>query len=203
MIKSFFACLGAFLVAVILSGCTPVGVAAGMGVTVGTASFQEGGIKTAAKDTTIKLRIADAWIKHDFDIYRKLNLTVKEGRVLITGSVPNPDMRVDAIRLAWQADGVKQVINEISVDEDSSVGGLFKDSLITGSIATKIMFDKHIQSINYNIDTANGNVYVMGVAQNQKELDLVIEYARNTKNVTNVISYVRLSNESITNIDKL
>lgn len=178
-----------------LSGCAPVGIAAGAGATVGVAAAQEGGIKGATTDAAIRMQITDLWLKHSFDLYRRLSMTVKEGRVLITGTVPNPDLRVDAVRLAWQADGVRQVINEITIDKDAGIGNYINDSWITSQIKTYMTFDKYIQSINYSVETVNGTVYLMGIAQDQKELDRVLDYARNTKYVKNVISYVRLRGE--------
>lgn len=176
----------------LLPACSPVGLVAGAGASVGVALSQEGGIRTAVTDNAIQLKITELWVRHEFKLYRKLSMTVKEGRVLITGSVPNPDMRVDAVRLAWQADGVRQVLNEITVDEGNGVTGAVSDSWITSSLRTKLMLDKYIESINYNIDTSNGSVYLMGIAQDQKELDRVIDYARRTKHVKNVVNYVRL-----------
>lgn len=176
-----------------LTGC--LGAAAGAGASVGVAAAQEGGLKGAAADTAIRLAVTDAWLKHNLDMYSRLSMTVKEGRVLVTGSVPTPDMRVDAIRLVWQAQGVKQVINEIRVDGGDGVTGYMTDTWVTGNIKTRVMLDKYIQSINYSIETVGGVVYLMGVAQDQKELDRVISYARNTKHVKNVVSYVRLRGE--------
>jgi len=116
--------------------------------------------------------------------------------VLLTGDVPNPEMRVDAVRLAWQADGVRQVINEIKVEGGGGVTGYVSDSWITSNIRTKMTFDKYVQSINYSVETVDGTVYLMGIAQDQKELDRVIDYARNAKYVKNVTSYVRLRGET-------
>ncbi|MBI3441519.1 MAG: BON domain-containing protein [Proteobacteria bacterium] len=189
---------GLVCIVLLSAGCSPVGLVAGAGASVGIASAQEGGFRGAVTDSAIQLKIADLYIRHSFDMYRKLSVIVKEGRVLITGSVPNADMRVDAIRLAWQADGVRQVLNEVTVDDGKS-GGVtvtISDSLITSGIKTKLMLDKYVQSINYNVDTANGNVYLMGIAQDQKELDRVIDYARNTSHVKNVVNYVRLRYEN-------
>jgi osmotically-inducible protein OsmY len=195
-----YPCMGILAAVVLLSGCDPVGLAVGAGASIGVASEQEGGVRGAITDDAIQLKIADLWVKKDFTMFRKLNATVKEGRVLLTGSVPTPDMRVDAVRLAWQADGVRQVLNEISVDEGGGVTGAVIDSWITSNIKSKLMIDKYVQSINYNIDTVNGNVYLMGVAQNQKELTRVMDYARNASHVHNVVSYVRLKYEDPNNI---
>jgi osmotically-inducible protein OsmY len=197
MRKNLFAVSAALLSVLPLSGC--IGVAAGAGASVGVAAAQEGGIQGAASDTQIRMKVTDAWLKHDLDMYSRLSMTVKEGRVLVTGSVPTPDMRVDAIRLVWQVDGVKQVINEIRVDGGDGVTGYMTDTWVTGNIKTRLVLDKYIQSINYTIETVGGVVYVMGIAQDQKELDRVINYARNTKYVKNVVSYVRLRGEPSTN----
>jgi osmotically-inducible protein OsmY len=178
-----------------LSACSPTGAAVGAGATLGVAAAQEGGITMAATDAAIRLQIHDYWFRHSLDMYRKLDMTVKEGRVLITGTVSDPDVRVDAVRLAWQANGVRQVINEINVENSSSIKNYVTDTWITGSLKTKLMLDKYVQSINYTIDTVNGTVYLMGIAQDQAELDRVTDHARNMNYVKNVVSYVRLRGE--------
>lgn len=183
------------LITAMLAGCTPTSLALSGGTAVGVAAAREGGIKVAATDATIRLQIHDLWFRHDFDMYRKLSLTVREGRVLITGTVPEPDMRVDAVRLAWLASGVREVINEVNVDDPSGLRGYLGDSLITAGIKTRLTFDKDVQSINYTIDTVDNVVYLMGVAQDESELSRAIDHARRTKGVTNVVSYVRLRGE--------
>lgn len=193
MHKKFQIVFALAFTALSLGGC--VGMAVGAGATAGVAAAQEGGIKGAASDTAIRLAVTDAWLKHNLDMYSRLSMTVKEGRVLVTGSVPTPDMRVDAIRLVWQAEGVKQVMNEIRVDGGDGMAGYMTDTWVTGNVKTRIALDKYIQSINYTIETVGGTVYLMGVAQDQKELDRVISYARNTKYVKNVVSYVRMRGE--------
>jgi osmotically-inducible protein OsmY len=192
--------IGILATVALLSGCDPVSLAVGAGASLGVASAQEGGVRGAITDDAIQLKIADFYVKKDFTMFRKLNVTVKEGRVLITGSVPNPDMRVEAVRLAWQADGVRQVLNEISVDDGAGIKSAVVDGWITSNIKAKLMIDKYVESINYNIDTVNGNVYVMGVAQSQKELTRVMDYARNASHVHNVVSYVRLKYEDPDNV---
>jgi len=191
----------ALLLMLSASSCSPVSLALGAGAVVGSAAMQEGGIEVAAEDTAIKVSIIDSWVREDFDIFRNLDLTVKEGRVLITGSVQSPDMRVEAVRLVWKAKGVKQVLNEIMVDEEPmGIISMVSDKVISGSLKTRIMFDKEINSLNYSVDTNKGNIYLMGVARSQEELDKVIDYARKTKNVQNVVNYVRLRQESLDNI---
>lgn len=184
-----------------LSACTAVGVAAGTGATVGIAATKEGGVKNAMKDTTIKLQISDYWFKYDLEMFSRLNLTVEDGRVLLTGVVKEADDRVEAVRLAWQADGVTQVINEIQIkNQGRSLVTYAQDNWITTQLRTKITLDKLVGSINYSIDTIEGVIYLIGVGQDQAEVDRVIDHARNIAGVTQVVNYVRLRGENPPNL---
>ena len=49
--------------------------------------------------------------------------------------------------------------------------------------------------VNYSIETINGVIYVMGIAQSQDELDRVVNHARNISGVQRVVSYVRLKDD--------
>lgn len=179
----------------LLASCSPVGMAAGAGAAVGIAATKEGGISAAASDIRIKALISDKWFRYDLETFAKLNLTVDQGRVLITGVVQNPDHRVEAVRLAWQVDGVKQVINEIRVADGDGLPGFVRDQWITARLRTAITFDRDVQALNYSIETVQGIVYLMGVANSQAELDRVTEIARTIPHVKQVISYAKREGE--------
>jgi osmotically-inducible protein OsmY len=168
----------------------------GPGAAAGIAAAKEGGFQSSITDEGIRLKISDLWFKKDVSMFSKLNLTVNQGRVLVTGVVQNPEDRVEAIRLAWQPKGVKQVINEVRVGKAGNAQSYAQDSWISSQIRSKMIFHRDIQSINYSIDTVQGSVYLMGVAQNQAELDRVIRLCRGIKGVKEVISYVKLAGEA-------
>ena len=88
-----------------------------------------------------------------------------------------------------------QVINEIRVAEGEGLPGYVRDQWITTRLRTAITLDRDVQSINYSIETVDGVVYLMGAAQNQAELNRVIEIARTISNVKQVISYVKMIGE--------
>ncbi len=174
----------------VLTGCA--GALVGAGATAGIAAAQEGGVKRAWSDAQIQAEINKLWFEYDVDTFTKLDLTVNQGRVLIIGVVQKPETRVEAVRLAWQPPGVKQVINEIRVAKGEGVTGFARDTWITSRLRAAITFNRDIQSINYSIDTVQGTVYLMGSAQNQQELNRVIEIARTIPDVKQVVSYVKL-----------
>lgn len=177
----------------LLAGCSSLGVATGVGVAVGTAAVQEGGLSRAASDIALKAQINDLWFRNNFEIFRKVDMTVKQGRVLLTGVVQDPEHRVEAVRLAWQPQRTVQVINEIKVADSAGIVGFAKDKWISGRLRTSLIADKRVESINYSIDTVQGVIYLMGFAQDQSELNHVIDIARRTKNVKQVVSYVKIS----------
>ncbi len=181
------------LLALAASGCTPIGAGLAVGGATGTAAAREGGIKASLEDARISATIHDLWLKHDAEMFIKVGMTVDQGRVLLTGVVQKPEHRVEAVRLAWQAQGVRQVINEIKVANSEGIKGWARDVWISGRLRASILFDKNIQGVNYSIDTVQSIVYLMGVAQDQVELNKVMSYARTVPYVKQVVSYVKLA----------
>ncbi len=181
------------------SACSTLGVATGAAAVTGISAAQEGGLSRAYNDTKIKVLVNEAWFNYDVEAFQKLSTTINHGRILVTGVVQNPEHRVEAIRLVWQVPGVTQVINEIRVAESTGITGFVKDAWITSRLRGSLTLDRKVQSINYSIDTVQGIVYLMGVAQNQAELNQVIETARTISGVKQVVSYVKLAGEPLQN----
>ncbi len=102
-----------------LGACAPVVI--GAGVTAGIAASQERGIEGAVIDTKIRLQINRLWLEESTSLYSQIGLQVQEGRVLLIGQVPGPEIRVTAVRLAWQTENVIEVINEIELGDESSL----------------------------------------------------------------------------------
>ncbi len=177
----------------VLGACTPVVV--GAGVVAGVGASQERGPEGAAADTKIRLEINRLWLEESTSLYGKINLQVQERRVLLTGQVPAPEARVTAVRLAWQAEGVAEVINEIELGDKSSLLDAARDEWIAAELRARLLADRAIASINYSIETVNGSVYLIGVAQDQAELDRALAHARDIAYVRRVLNYMRLKTD--------
>ncbi len=173
----------------LLSGCASVVV--GGAAAAGVAAYQERGIDGVARDTATATRLRAALLEEDEILFRDVGIDVYEGRALMTGRVANEDMRADAIRLAWSTDGVKDVINEINVSPNP-LADMANDAWISAQLKSTITFDTKILAINYSIETVGGVVYLIGIAQSQAELDLVMNHARNISYVRRVVSHVRI-----------
>ncbi|HEX2113662.1 MAG TPA: BON domain-containing protein [Alphaproteobacteria bacterium] len=176
-----------------LQGCIEAAVGAGAGV--GVAAAQERGVKGAVSDTGIRAEINHYWLQKDEKLFINCNLQVHEGRVLVSGAVKDADTRAEAIQLAWKAKGVREVINEIEVTNEGGIGNYARDTAIVTELRSKLLFAKDIQSVNYSIEAVNGVVYMLGVAQNQAELDKALNIARNVNYVRRVVSHVLLKDD--------
>lgn len=182
----------ALMLCLLAGGCSPIGLAGAAGVGVGAAAVREGGITGTLSDTRIHAEVADKLFKYDLGTFSKVSVTVDQGRVLLSGVVQNPEARVEAVRAAWQVHGVRQVINEIKVANGEGISGFVRDTWISTRLRTALTFDDIVQNLNYSIDTVQGTVYLMGVAQDQRELDRALQLARTISGVKGVVSYVKV-----------
>ena len=184
--------LGALATATLpLGGCLLAVVGAGAGAGGYTAG-NERGIGGTATDTGIKASINAIWARDNGQIPSYVDLNIFEGRVLLTGRVPDPRIRDQAVAGAWKASGVKEVINEIQVAQDASFGTAANDNWILARLNSDMVFDGAVRTPNYSLQCVNGTVYILGVARTQNEMDHVLNYARNIPNVRQVKSYIRI-----------
>lgn len=188
--------LAAFAVLAGTTGaCSFWGTVAGGAAVGATAAQTEKGFRRSVSDTEIRIAINDLWFKADEEMFRKLNLQVQEGRVLLSGNVSKAEQRVEAVRLAWQAPGVSEVINEIDIDESSGLDAQARDAWITKELEATLLLDNAVSSINYSVVTVDKVIYLMGVAQSQAELDRVVGHAKDISYVRRVVNYVLLKDD--------
>ncbi|MGB0571006.1 MAG: BON domain-containing protein [Alphaproteobacteria bacterium] len=173
-----------------LAACTPAGVVVGGAASAGVAVSEERGIKGAASDAVIRVRINEAWVQEDFDTFNRLNLQIYEGRILVSGRVPDQAQADKAIKAAWGPSGVREVINEIEISDGGSINDFANDTLINARLDADLLFDGDVSSINYSTRAVGGTVYLLGVAKDRAELDRVFRIARDIPNVKRVISHV-------------
>ncbi|HEU0156766.1 MAG TPA: BON domain-containing protein [Stellaceae bacterium] len=192
--------LGSFLrLAVVLAapiafgGCAAAivgGLAAAGGA--GYAANQERGVGGTASDFTVKTNIQNAWIKANPNLQAELNVTVYEGRTLLTGSVPTPQMKAEAKDIASRVPGVRAVYDEVEVAPPESAWRSAKDAWISTRVRSDLVFNGNIRSVNYTVETVNGSVYLIGSARSQAELNQATAAARGIPDVKRVVSYVEI-----------
>lgn len=172
------------------SGCTTL-IIGGVVATATAITMQDKSLGNIVDDTTMIIRINKGLLKHG--LFSSIKVKVSEGRALLIGNVDTPEKQLTAEKIAWQQKEVKEVINEIRVTptQTTSILDTTVDGMITAEIRTRLLGKRDIKSINYSVNTVDGVVYLMGIAQNKAELKAVIAIARKVKGVKQVVSYVR------------
>ncbi len=187
------AAAGVLACCVVLADCAPVAVGAVTGA--GLAVAEERSVGNVVDDLTIRTELNHLFFADDVDLYQRVTLSVNEGRVLLKGAVTEPEHRIRASRLAWQADGVREVINELQVTDRGGLVDYARDTWISAQLKTALLFDREVGHLNYSVETVNSVVYLFGIARSEAELARVVEHARAVEDVERVVNHVILQDD--------
>jgi osmotically-inducible protein OsmY len=180
--------------------CDPVTLAFGGTAVAGATSIRnQNGISGSISDTELQTKINRVLFSNDRDLFDKIELSVKHGMVVVIGYVDDESQRGKAMQIIRGVDGPKEVFDEIQVRKAPNASDLALDSSITSRVKSSLLFDGNVSSLNYDITTVKGIVYICGTAQSKYERDVVLNIARTTSGVEKVVAYIRLNNKNGTN----
>ena len=195
MIRSSIVAAFIVCVASALSGCALV--VAGGAVAGVSAARQERSVGNAIDDVSIRSKLDARLAQESTSLFLRVSTTVIEGRVLLAGRVSTPEARLDATRVAWSVEGVRRVDNDLEVTDTGGWLDGPSDLIMRTQLATVLLADKNIKDINYTTDVVHGVVYLMGVGQDQAEVDRVVDHAKRLNGAKRVENYVVLKNDPI------
>jgi len=182
------------ILSLMLQSCMPVLFGAAAGTTIAVAKDRSVG--SAIDDATISAKIKKEFIARGFrDLYTKIDVEVMNGRVMYTGNVQTEEDAIKAVEIAWNQHGVKEVLNELQVDKNSSyfdTTQFSRDAWITSQIKTRTIMNRDIKFVNYTVITSKAVVYIFGIARSEGEMEKVASIAAETKGVEKVVSHVKL-----------
>jgi len=191
--KKFY--LAIFIAPVLLlnSGCAFLLPVAATG-TAGIVAFDERSSGKIVDDAVIITKIKTEFSKNNANnLLTKISVNAYEGRIMLTGVLKEQEYADEAVRRAWRVSGVKEVISELVISE--SPKNKAEDVWISSQIKTKFLLERRLDSLNYKYDVNDSIVYLLGVAQNNEELERVISICRGIKNVEKVVNYVILKTD--------
>ena len=177
-----------------LQGCSPTGTVLGAGARTGLALAEDRPVEEIWGDTLLKVTINKKLLETSFsETFWSLNTTIFEGRVLITGNVKNTTLRDQVSQIVWGVKGVREVLNEIEIQETNNVTQIARDKFIQASLQARMLGDKIVSDINYKMIAHNNVLYVIGIAQSQNELEKVVAHARAIRYVKRFVNYIWLA----------
>ena len=171
-------------------GCSPANILATGGGGAMVVAEGERTLGTVIDDATIKVNIAAKFLAAENNLFVNINTSVLEGRILLTGLVDNQEIRIDAVRLVWEVEGVQEIINEIEIGNRSTLKDYASDLWINTQARAVAAKTVGIKSITYNFETIQGKIYVAGITTTPQLLDEMIEALKNIKGVNEIVNYV-------------
>lgn len=180
----------ALLLALPLGGCAVAAV--GAAGAVGLAAAKDKTLGETVDDTTTSGEIKAKLLSESFNRFAEVDVEVNDGLVLLSGRVDSPKDRVEAEGIAWTAVGAHDVANEIKIEPAGGFVANMSDEIISGRVRARLIGSSTVKSLNYNIETYDRVVYLMGTARSAEELKRAAHEASVVAGVKQVVSYVRI-----------
>ena len=171
-------------------GCSPAGVLASGGATTMVVAEGDKSLGTVVDDANIKLNISRKLLISENNLFVNIDTSVIEGMVLLTGIVKNQESRIEAVKIVWEVEGVKEVINEIEIGDKTSIKEYANDVWITTQIKALAARDIGLRSISYNVETIKGRVFLAGITSRPEQLETLVNITKSVKGVKEVVNYV-------------
>ena len=178
----------------ILTNCS-IPIATGVATKAVTVSNSDRSIGEYVDDVLIKAILKNSYFDQSEKIFFNVDVEVSQGRVLLTGTVDNIDLRIEATRIAWGVKGVQTVINEIQISESDNILNFADDLVISTKVYAKLMLDEEVNSLNYNIETVNKVVYIIGISSSSDEKKKAIDLTKEVFGVEEVVEYITIKSE--------
>lgn len=152
-------------------------------ITLGCATNRPAGeqIDDAVITSKIKTKLTADPEVNPFNI----DVDTEDGVVRLSGKVSQAEARREAVRLARDTQGVRRVINEITVGE-RTVSDRVDDASIVTRLKAKITADPDLNPLNIDVDSEDGVVTLSGQVESNENREEAERLAKNTEGVRKV-----------------
>ncbi len=172
----------------ILASCTSAG-RFGTGVDI---TFDPRTIGMQIDDTIMQKNLSARLALAQKKYFVTIQNEVIDGRIFLSGKVDEPEEKIKITKMAWETKGVRSVKNAITIKGETNFKSTAKDILITSQLRSALIFNKKTKSRNYTLETINKNIYIFGIAMDQKEKEEVINEANKIFDVKKVFPSIYL-----------
>jgi hyperosmotically inducible periplasmic protein len=141
-------------------------------------------------DPWLTLKVQTVLLFHHSVIGIKTDVNAKDGIVTLKGEATSEAQKNLTTEYAKDVDGVKSVINEMTVaktpKKTQTVGGQIDDASITALVKMTLYYHRSTSGLNTSVTTKKGVVTLTGKAKNEAEKDLATKYAKDVTGVKEV-----------------
>ncbi|WP_022700912.1 BON domain-containing protein [Oceanicaulis alexandrii] len=156
------------------------------------AAFQPGrSVGRQVDDFNASVSLKSAMLRAEGYALNGVDVEITEGVALLTGRAPRAEDRVYAECLAWSVQSVRSVSNQIELGGRRGLTNATRDGWITQQVRSRLASDSAIRSLNFNIETHSGVVYLLGFARSSAESDRAAAHAALVEGVERVVVLTR------------
>lgn len=181
-----------------LQGCLPV-VAAGAGAGALMASDRRSS-GAYVDDETLEWKV-ESQINDRFGDRAHVNAVSFNRVVLLAGEAPDAATKDELTRIASSNAAVRNVINDVVIGPNSSIGSRSNDAVLTSKVKGRFVDQATFGVAHVKVYTEAGTVFLMGLVT-RKEADAATELARTTSGVQKVVrAFEYVGNEDAQRMD--
>jgi hyperosmotically inducible protein len=150
----------------------------------------------------------------------QIDIDTRNGVVTLKGDVDSVAAKTQAVEIARTTEGVRDVVDQIQVNETAPTGGLLEaddrleqqgrdlgdragdaanragaavsDAAITTAVKAKLLADTMVRGLKIDVDTRAGVVVLNGTVSTRAEADRAVMLARETEGVDNVVNNLKV-----------
>lgn len=133
----------------------------------------------------------------------RIQVEVQDQTAILTGTVENGVNRDLAKEVALSIEGIEEVDNQLEIDigvdqsdaERTSLANTLNDATTTATVKSKLLWNRHTQGLDIDVDTNNSVVTLTGAADSDAARELAERLASNTAGVRDVRNNIVVSEE--------
>lgn len=168
-------------------------------------------VACSQSDAGITTKIKASMAADDTVKAYQIDVTTRDRVVTLTGKVNTANAKEQAVTIARNTEGVRDVIDQLTVTETAATTGVDRaremgreagdrmregadktgrvmtDAAITTAVKSKLLADTTVGGLRIDVDTKGGVVTLNGKVATRTEADRALTLARETEGVKNVI----------------
>ena len=150
----------------------------------------KGDIPAKSSDAWLTTKVKMTLLFHRSVSAGRTDVDVHDGVVTLRGDTASEAQKELTTEYAKDVEGVKDVINEMIVKNNSkktrTEGRKIDDASITALVKMTLLYHRSTSAINTKVETNRGVVKLAGKAKNASEINLATKFARDVNGVKSV-----------------
>ena len=179
------------LLGALAAGCPTMAITMGA-TTAASIIADDRSLAQQTADLERKTQIEQGLINQSAELAGRVNVDVFNGRVMLTGVVPDDDDRWRAVRAARDSANGAMVYDDIEVGPSGGVSDAATNLAVNKTLGLNLLANEGIASASLLHRVVNRSAFVMGEARDYGEIESVRSIALQTPGVERIVTHIEV-----------